>query len=116
MLVTATLLLCVIHFQRLYRHLFLFHIFFSNMEASENPRVLKRRHRPDNFKTDFGDLTPISEFKGPKVPSNRQVVKMFLNFHQPPAVTKKKAAKTTVLIVLAQHSSKTGRKEASRTA
>ena len=54
------------------------------------------------FDKDLGKLSPLSEFRGPKVPSWRQTIRMFLSFFKPP-VSKFDAARLTVAKVLERH-------------
>ena len=60
------------------------------------PRVLE-------FSGDLGDLSPIPEFKGPKTPSNRQVLRLFLFYFMSLGYQKLDAAKSVVTEVLKKH-------------
>ena len=55
----------------------------SNSSIEENA-VPPPKHRQQNdlleFIPELGDLSPISEFKGPRTPSRRQVLRLFLSF------------------------------------
>ena len=56
----------------------------------------------DEFDDCFGDLTALPDFKGPKVPSNRQTTRMFLHYFKE-RDDKDDAACITVGKVLQQH-------------
>ena len=43
-----------------------------------NSTNAKKREKVLKFSSEFGDLSPIEEFKGPKTPSNRQVLRLLL--------------------------------------
>lgn len=60
------------------------------------PKVLE-------FSDDLGDLSPIPEFKGPKTPSNRQVLRLFLFYFMSLGYQKSDAAKSVVTEVLKKH-------------
>ena len=56
---------------------------------------------PD-FSNEFGDLSPIKEFRGPKTPSRRQVLRVFL-FLLTIGNSQQAAAKAVVVEVLRKH-------------
>ena len=75
------------------------------MEKSDSPtRPPKKRRRVSNNEFDerFGDLSPLPEFKGPKVPSVRQSLGMFIHHFKSP-VDKDEAVRLTIANVLKQH-------------
>ena len=57
---------------------------------------------PD-FANEFGDLSPIKEIRGPKTPSRRQVLRLFL-FLLTLGNSQLEAAKAVVVDVLKKHS------------
>ena len=77
------------------------------------PPLKKRRQRMsiDSFDEALGELSPIPIFKGPRLPSNRQVLRRFLFEFKKPGTSKLTAAKTTVSEVLALHVNVPGHKK-----
>ena len=65
----------------------------------------RRRLSLDDFDAAFGDLTPIPEFKGPRVPSNRQSLRRFLYELPKSGNSKSKAAEKVITDVLDEHNS-----------
>ena len=68
-----------------------------NEPARKRPKVLE-------FGDDLGDLSHIKELKGPKTPSNRQVLRLLLYFVSVSS-TLRDAAKEVVTQVLGKHTS-----------
>ena len=62
----------------------------------------RRRLSLDEFDNCFGDLTTLPDFKGPKVPTNRQTTRMFLHYFKERG-DKDDAAQITISKVLQQH-------------
>ena len=54
------------------------------------------------FGSEFGDMSPIDEFRGPKTPSNRQVLRMMLHFAALSS-TLREAAKDVITKVMEKH-------------
>ena len=74
------------------------------VSAPHQPQKRKRQRLSiDSFDAALGDLSPIPDFKGPRVASNRQAVRRFLFEFQKNGVSKASAAKTTVAAVVSQH-------------
>ena len=77
------------------------------MEENEAPKSVPKKRRRlsnDDFDECFEDLSALPEFKGPKLPSRRQSLRMFLQYFQTPG-DKDDAAQITVTKVLEQHAS-----------
>ena len=72
------------------------------MSEENAPNKKKRRNRDVSFSDELGDLSPIEGFRGPKTPSNRQVLRFFL-FLISVGNTLNDAASKVVEAVLAKH-------------
>ena len=53
-----------------------------------------------DFPSDFGEMNPISSFRGPKTPSNRQVLRYLLHWLEQGRSLKEAADKTVMGIYL----------------
>ena len=82
--------------------------------SKERPIFLKNQIDICEFSDDFGDLTPIAEFKGPKTPQQRQCLRNFLHWLAE-GMTIQESAKEVVLRVLLKHAAETGELKAQRT-
>ena len=76
--------------------------------TSDSPPVAKKKQKVHEFSEKFGDLSPIEGFRGPKTPSNRQVLR-FLLYLVGIGNTLQDAAKTVVTEVLKRHTTATAK-------
>ena len=61
------------------------------------------KNKIPEFASDFGDMSPLKELRGPKTPSNRQVLRLFLFFFSLGNTTLQAAATSVVTEVLKKH-------------
>ena len=72
------------------------------MSEDEATPIKRTRLKYTSFSENLGDLSPLQEFRGPKVPNNRQVLRFFI-FLISVGFTQRQAADEVVEKVLQKH-------------